>query len=106
VSQDLETLQVLAGHNCQLDVAVDYERCINQAIIDPARQGGTRQAGAYCHCDIVNGNGVIELALTAVRQDNGNGHGACSSVASTNGHPVKYLDIDSMVPHRAGDARK
>jgi hypothetical protein len=54
----------------------------------------------------VNGNGVIELALTAVRQDNGNGHGACSSVASTNGHPVKYLDIDSMVPHRAGDARK
>ncbi len=71
VAQQFQRVLVLAGDDRQIRIAVDDIRGVDHAPVDLAGQGGLGQARTDGGGDILNADGLIETALTAVGKGDG-----------------------------------
>ena len=70
VTNDLQTSVVALGDDRQTGVLLNDMRGVHLATVDHPGQGGLGEAGANGGGHLVHGNGLVKVALTAVRQGN------------------------------------
>ena len=70
MTNDLQTSVVALGDDRQTGVLLNDMRGVHLATVDHPGQGGLGEAGANGGGHLVHGNGLVKVALTAVRQGN------------------------------------